>query len=61
MHPKQMLIFFTLQIAAVMDLRGLEASEPKPKSEVAEGVHIASIFCALFVREDTGTALESCF
>lgn len=53
-----MLIFFTLQIAAAIELRVLEASEPKPKSEVAEGVHIDSIFCAWFVREDTGTAPE---
>jgi len=36
----------------------LEASEPKPKSEVAEAVDLGLIFCAQSVREDKRTAVE---
>lgn len=56
-HPKQRLIFCTLQIAAVVKLESWRP-RPKPKSEVAEGVDLDSIFFAQFVREDTGMDLE---
>lgn len=59
-HPKQRLIFCTLQIAACCCLVKLESWRPQPKtkSEVAEGVDLDSIFFTRFVREGTGMALE---